>query len=276
MYRILIFLFAFSFGFSDNTEVIAKNCDNDISSYNRFQIVRVLQDTTINYSLGDDAVWIKIFEGIPQSFIIINLHENEATSILAAKDIVNRVGGKFIFLSQKGERNISFKLGGNEYSFDPNRIFTREGIRKSLSNLGNYSFEAEEEVNKFAEFLLSELTKDSLFIIAVHNNTDGSYSINSFFNQYNQDVSNVYRNKSEDPDDFFFVVREEDFEYLKSKGFNVVLQDNQNVRDDGSLSVFCGRNNIPYINVETQVGKYQKQIQMLEEIKEYLSKPKEN
>ncbi len=255
---------------------LQKNCDNDISSYNRFQIVRVLQDTTINYSLGDDAVWIKIFEGIPQSFIIINLHENEATSILAAKDIVNRVGGKFIFLSQKGERNISFKLGGNEYSFDPNRIFTREGIRKSLSNLGNYSFEAEEEVNKFAEFLLSELTKDSLFIIAVHNNTDGSYSINSFFNQYNQDVSNVYRNKSEDPDDFFFVVREEDFEYLKSKGFNVVLQDNQNVRDDGSLSVFCGRNNIPYINVETQVGKYQKQIQMLEEIKEYLSKPKEN
>ena len=37
-------------------------------------------------------------------------------------------------------------------------------------------------------------------------------------------------------------------------GFNVVLQNNANVTDDGSLSVYCGQREIEYVNVEAQHG----------------------
>jgi len=223
-------------------------------------------DTTINYFLGNSVVRRKIFNGSPRKYLIINVNENEVTSISAALGILKEYGGKFIYLNHTGSRNIRFNLNGKFFEFDPNRIFTLAGIKKTLNNLGNYSSEAEQVVNEFAKFIIKEITKDSLYVIAVHNNSDDSYSADSYNGSYKQDAKKININKSEDPDDFFFVVRESDFEYLKLKGYNVILQDNENVRDDGSLSVYCGKNNIPYINVETQEGKYKKQFQMIEEV----------
>lgn len=246
----------------DSFEVVQKGSDE----------VRLNSDTIINYHLGNSLIKIVIYlDSSLQKYILLNLHENEVTSISVAKEIVKRYGGKFVYLNQNGDRNITFRLNGKVYVVDPNRIFTRDGIRKSLNNLGDYSYEAEEEVNKLAQFLLKELTKDSLVIVAVHNNSDGSYSAKSYLGGYKQGAKEIYINNKEDEDDFFFVTKFEYFQYLKSKGFNVILQDNENVRDDGSLSVYCGKNNIPYINVETQQGKFQKQIQMLEAINEYFS-----
>lgn len=247
----------------DSFEVVQKSSDENWLN----------SDTIINYNLGNSLVKIVIhLDSGSQKYILLNLHENEATSISAAKEILRRYGGKFLYLNQNGERNLTFRLNGKVYFVDPNRIFTRDGIRKSLNNLGDYSYEAEEVVNKLAQFLLKELNKDSLVIVAVHNNSDGSYSAKSYLGGYKQDAKEIYINNKEDEDDFFFVTRVEHYQYLKSKGFNVILQDNENVRDDGSLSVYCGKNNLPYINVETQQGKFQKQIQMLEAINEYFNK----
>ena len=55
-----------------------------------------------------------------------------------------------------------------------------------------------------------------------------------------------------------------DFDFFRSKNFNVVLQ-NENAGDDGSLSVFCQKNQIPYINIEAQNGHKEKQMQMIKE-----------
>ena len=243
---------------------IESNREKEYSSENSEK--RIGEETFTKYTLGDRVVNIKKISGKPQPYILLNIHEDERTSINAALDITKEYGGEFICLNSSGNRNISFGLDNKIYKFDPNRIFTKTGIIKTLKNLNGYSENAESEVNKFAKFILNEITQDSGYIISVHNNTEDSYSADSYYGEYKQDGSKVYLNKSDDPDDFFFVTRNGDFQYLKSKGYNVVLQDNENVRDDGSLSVYCGKNNIPYVNVETQDGKYKKQYEMLEAI----------
>jgi hypothetical protein len=228
--------------------------------------IRIGEETVTKYNLGDRIINIKKISGKSQSFILLNIHEDETTSINVALDITKEYGGEFVYLVTSGNRNISFELDNKAYTFDPNRIFTKAGIRKTLENLSGYSKNAESEINEFAQFIIKEITHDSKCIIAVHNNTDGSYSADSYYGEYKKDGASIFKNKTEDSDDFFFVTRKIDFEYLKSKGYNVILQDNENVRDDGSLSVYCGKNDIPYINVETQDGKYKKQYEMLEVI----------
>ena len=53
------------------------------------------------------------------------------------------------------------------------------------------------------------------------------------------------------------------FDNIKRLGFNVVLQNNMKVTDDGSLSVYCGKQRIPYINVEAENGHLTEQKEML-------------
>jgi hypothetical protein len=44
----------------------------------------------------------------------------------------------------------------------------------------------------------------------------------------------------------------------------VVLQ-SANAIDDGSLSIYCQKNKLPYINIEAQHGQKAEQIKMLQE-----------
>ncbi len=267
---LFILLYILSFPYSD--EVSSNNLKNSDFTDDIINDCDIIYwDSVIRYNLGNDIIEIRINGKSSDKYILINLHENEVTSINAAKEIIDNFGGYFIYISQSGERNIKFTLDSIPYAFDPNRIFTREGIKKTLHNLGNFSLEAENEVFKFANYLLDFLTKDSVCIIAVHNNYDGNYSAKSYYRKNKQDAKRVYINPSEDVDDFFFVVQERDFDFFKSQGYNVVLQDNENVNDDGSLSVYCGKNNIRYINVEVQEGKLQTQYKMILSAINYLS-----
>lgn len=56
-----------------------------------------------------------------------------------------------------------------------------------------------------------------------------------------------------DPGDFFFVTTEEWFDAMMQKRFNVVLQ-SRTPPDDGSMSVLCGKFNVPYVNIEAWIG----------------------
>jgi hypothetical protein len=82
------------------------------------------------------------------------------------------------------------------------------------------------------------------------------------------DAKLVNINLETDVDDFFFVTDKNIFKFLKEKNQNVALQDNVNVTDDGSLSVYCGKNKIPYINVESEHGHFREQTRMLEILQE--------
>ncbi len=66
-----------------------------------------------------------------------------------------------------------------------------------------------------------------------------------------------------DPDDFFLTTSTQLFERLKAKNFNIILQDNEHVYNDGSLSFYYRNSNKQYINIEAQEGHLSKQAEML-------------
>lgn len=234
-----------------------------------------LKQEVFPYRLGDTTVKIVVNKTSPavSKFVYFNLHDNENTAVEATREIIGKFGGTLIELQIDGKRLINFSLKNNRFTFDPNRIFTKKGIKATLKNNGEYSIEAEKETSKFAEKLKSYL-KNTKLIIAVHNNTDENYSVESYEKggEFETDAKLVNINSKTDVDDFFYVTENSFFKKLKGKNQNVALQDNVNVTDDGSLSVYCGNNKISYINVESEHGHLQEQTKMLELLQNLLKK----
>lgn len=210
------------------------------------------------YTIGDTGKIELILKQKAGSYVtFFNMHNDENTAVKAAEEVVKEYGGKLIELKHKGTRNITFNLNRQQYEFDPNRIFSEKGIEETLRNYGNYSKAAHMEVKKFSEWLLKQYSLDeSKVMVTIHNNTDGgTYSVLSYLKggKYECDAKKVNEAREKDPDDFFFVTKEQDYTRLASLGFNVVLQDNERVKNDGSLSVYWGKEKkTPYINVEAQ------------------------
>ena len=71
---------------------------------------------------------------------------------------------------------------------------------------------------------------------------------------YEVDAETVYNGKWRDDDEFYFVTSARLYGLLTPTKFNVVLQNNAAMTDDGSLSVYCGQRGIEYVNVEAQHG----------------------
>jgi len=196
-----------------------------------------------------------------------NMHENEQTSVDAAKQLMNQTGGRLLELHHGGERLITFEFQGKKYKFDPNRIFTPSGVEQTLKkyNTGTIPVEVQIEIHKFAENLLRDFNVGSeKLVIALHNNTEGDYSIDSYKSGGSESTAtqDIYWDPSKDSDNFFYVTSHDDFNELKNLHYNVVLQ-SKHVPDDGSLSVYAGMHNIRYINPEAQEGKKGEQVKML-------------
>ena len=115
----------------------------------------------------DEAVTIRIIKnGSGKNFV--HLHQNETTALKAAKQIIQENHGQVITLIHSGKRNIVFHLNAKHYESDPNRMFSKIGIHKSLSQFGASSPKAIHEVEKLSNALKQKLPKGK--IIAVHNN----------------------------------------------------------------------------------------------------------
>ena len=230
-----------------------------------------LKQEVFPYQLGDTTVKIVVNKTLPavSKFVYFNMHDNENTAVEATNEIIKKYGGTLIELQNDGKRLIKFSVKDEQFTIDPNRIFTNDGIVKTLKNNGEYTIEAEKETNKFAA-KLKDFLKNVRLVIAVHNNTDENYSIKSYEKdgEFEMDAKLVNINLETDVDDFFFVTDKNIFKFLKEKNQNVALQDNVNVTDDGSLSVYSGNHKIPYINVEGEHGHLTEQIKMLELLQE--------
>lgn len=226
---------------------------------------------TDQFKIGDTILNIEDTYVGGSDITYVNLHDNENTSVKATKEILKRHGGRLIELKSQGNRLIDFCSKKEKYSFDPNRIFSKTGIEETLKKYNLNYKKNSRDVNKFGKYLTDIIFRyQSDLIVAVHNNTDGNYSITSYLKGggLEADADSVFTTSSKDLDDFFFVTKVNHYNYLKKKGNNVVLQNNQNVQDDGSLSVYCGYNGVDYINVEAQHGHIKEQIKMLEDIQE--------
>lgn len=234
------------------------------------QPVKALVDSVIIFPLGTNSCKLT-FKGDQNRFAtFIALHENETASVAAYLDIASSLPNTALFrINQFGQRNLRYKTNDNTYHFDPNRIFSLVGIKNTLlklnPNVKSIPLEVEEGIQRFSDSLLSIFRRelDSGYLVAIHNNTNNNFSVRSYVNSKN--VIATYVNSDEDIDNFYIVNTLSDFEYFKSINRNVVCQREEGL-DDGSLSIYCTKNNIRYINIEVEMGNVNKHREMIQEV----------
>ncbi|WP_051296171.1 hypothetical protein [Eisenibacter elegans] len=229
-----------------------------------------LRTTRTAVQVGETTVYLCTYErGNAHKMVFFNMHDDENTSVEAAKNVIDRFGGRLVELQHSGERILKFRLKGAVYGLDPNRIFTDQGIRQTLSRYSAaYHPEAHEAVRKFAQEMLSLVGQPEL-IVAAHNNVNvPSFNVRSYAPNGNlaQEAEEAYINPLMGTGEFYYVIERAFFDFFKQVKVSVVLQDNSRVTDDGSLSVYCAAKGIRYINTEAQRGKLQEQIKMLEHL----------
>ena len=225
-----------------------------------------ITEKTIFYDLAGNIVPIKIRQyGEKTGIVFINLHDDEMTSVNAAKRVLEQYGGLLIEVENNAQRNIRFKLDRHFYKIDPNRIFSQVGIKKSLEQLGRISPKAVDEIEKLGRRIIQLIPEEAKCIIALHNNTPDFFSVTEYApgNIRSIDCKKVYINAEQDTDDFFLTTDNSLYEKLADKGYNTILQDNKNCTEDGSLSVYCGKKNIRYANCETEHGKTEQYYEMM-------------
>lgn len=233
-------------------------------------------EKSIYYKIGDNqTIPLKLVQYGPANRVFcFNMHDNEFTAVQAARSVLETRGGSLLKIENRSQRVVRFTLKGQRYAFDPNRIFSRTGIEQTLKENGTFSQQALLEVERFAERLL-QLVPDSVScIIALHNNTEGAYSVKSYQpgGDRRKDAMAVFAGEGQDPDDIVLTTRREIFDHISAAGYNAILQHNEQVKKDGSLSVYCGEKGIAYANIETQHGRQEQYRQMLENLLEFLDR----
>lgn len=229
-------------------------------------------EVTVN--LGEREVTIVRYTSGEVGLSMINLHEDEQTSIKAAKKYIKEYGGSLTYMRHDRERRFAFAKQNEHYSIDPNRIYTDHGIQNTLQDGGSYHISAHHQVRNLAENILDLYDfEDRDVVVAVHNNHINGFSILSYTEggDYEHNASRVHVEEGQDINDFFYVTDERFYEYLMNRGFNVLLQDQRNVENDGSLSVYSGYRNVPYINIEAGRGHYEEQTRMIRVVEEMLA-----
>jgi len=232
-----------------------------------------LHTETTTFQLGENHVSAVSYQSGSNPLTFLNVHDDEDTSVAAGKACIAEKGGRLIELSHSGERFIRFNLANQRYAFDPNRIFSDFGIEATLKKNGAYSPKAHEVVRLFATDYLTrfDLNRQPV-IVALHNTVDGIFSVESFqpSAEHGSASKAIHISAVRNKFDFYFVTDDRFFSFLSARGFNVVLQDNETVSDDGSLSVHFSKLGIPYINVEAEMRHLDEQIQMLRVMREML------
>ncbi len=236
-------------------------CGNAVNREPREQAEKI-----IYYQLGETQIPIHIHQfGDKNEFVFINVHDNEFTSVEAALPVLQKTGGLLIRIENDGERVIRFRFRGSRFGFDPNRMFSDTGILETMKDQGRFDEAAAAEIDRFAERFLSLIPANSRYLVALHNNTNGGFSINSYQagGEYEKDALKIHRNPKEDPDDLVLTTNEKIYRVSVKLGYNSILQDNLHATRDGSLSIWAGENNWKYLNLETEHGKMGKYREML-------------
>lgn len=213
--------------------------------------------TTYPVKLGDQTVFLQCEQhGTGKAFI--HLHQNERTALKAAYAVIKSEGGSVLTLKHHGRRNVVFHLNRVKYEFDPNRIFSDIGIRKTLKQFGHYSPEAHALVAKLANAIKARLPDTK--IIAVHNNE--AYSLRDYYpgKESASDARALHINRDHFYRNFYLVTQQDDYLRLSTLKFNSVWQASRPT-DDGSLSVYLSDKR--YVNVEAGYDQLATQIRML-------------
>lgn len=225
------------------------------------------KENTFSYSLGTRSVALKVTTyGNSRDVVMINLHDDETTGVKAARMVLERTGGVLLSIENNNQRNITFTQRGKTYRFDPNRIFTKTGIKATLQEQGQHSTKpAISTVHGFSRFVLNRIPARAFVLIALHNNDDAGFSTLSYMKGggHESAAAAVHRSGTHDPDHFFLTTDQAFFRQSRSAGYNVILQ-HKKAEDDGSLSIFYGKKNKRYINIEAETEHVGEQRGMIE------------
>lgn len=207
--------------------------------------------------------------------LFVNLHQNERTSLEAGRLLLGERSFRLYHFETGGNRRIRFELHSTAFEFDPNRIFSRTGVECTLSrHNGAVPPAAVTALCRFAGAYTRALAiEQARAVVALHNTCD-DYNVLAFLPGGNQAAvaAEVHIENPRHLHDFFYVSERAAFEALGARGSNVVLQapPDRLDNDDGSLSIYCARRHVPYINVEAHPDDVEKQVTMLRELWEIL------
>ncbi len=217
-----------------------------------------LCDTTVSIAVQ------RVGEG---GLTYINLHQNEQTSVRAARGVLDRQPGILIELRAQGRRYVTFWNGLRPCVFDPNRMFTDHGLRRALSRYASLSEASFGAVARLRDTVLTLLASPAARgpVVALHNNAGGSYDIHAYASggSHVGDASRTAISAQCRSGNFFLVTDAGLFERLAAQDFNVVLQ-HANAADDGSLAVWFQRQGRSYVNVEAGYDQLREQQRMLD------------
>ena len=152
-----------------------------------------------------------------------------------------------------------------EMTFDPNRMFTEEGLERNLVRLNPGADAAARRrihalVGRDRERLLRTLTPPGRGLLTVLHNNSRGYSIHD-----EAPISNAVSMPAPgEPNDFLLCTDPGDFAILRGGPFNVVLQSEAKGEEDGSLSRLMARRGVRYVNIEAALGRAEAQRAMLE------------
>jgi hypothetical protein len=226
--------------------------------------------------LGDSFVTLNTkISNSDFDILFLNIHEDEYTSIEAINRFSESTVLNFVYLEHNKTRRIYFSTNKRTFSVDPNRIYTAKGRKATLEPASNFRFRSNRIAKKLANEII-ELVKQYSIIVTMHNNTDVNYSIKSYLpgEDESQNTADVCISDNWDVDDFVYTTSQVYFDYLKKADVNVILQDNTGFVNDGSLSVYCGKHGIPYLNIEAQKGHLTEQIKLIDIVYKMLQKVK--
>jgi hypothetical protein len=149
-------------------------------------------------------------------------------------------------------------------TLDPNRMFSREGARKNLRLL-NSELPAErlqalvERLDREREALTEALLPPpGGLLIALHNSRKHSLADEIPISD------RVSLKQPLQPHQYLLCTAVSDFEELSSSPYSVVLQNRVPQGDDGSLSRLAARLGVRYVNIEADLGMFEKQSEMLD------------
>ena len=234
-----------------------------------------LQTATDTVTLGDSKIrFARTNAGLQPGVQFLHVHENEATAVAAAKTMLGKTKkGSFVTWQCQQDRYVQFKLSGQTFKFDPNRIYTDAGAAATLDSNGPLTPQALTALRAVAQGFTTQYVDGMKLVVALHNNTDGGgLSIKSYAKGgvYAAEAQAVHCSQKWDDDDFFYTTNPGIFQYFADQGFNIVLQNNSTVTDDGSLSVYAGKKGIHYLNVEAQHGHHKQQGKMLDAVQKLI------
>ncbi len=223
--------------------------------------------------LGKTQIELRqFFNADNNKMLFLNVHQDEQTSIDAIQTFAKDIPLNFAYLHHQSTRLVKYQIGKHYYTIDPNRIYTKQGRLNTIKSDCKHTLKSRIAAKKLAKHIIKLISNYNI-VITLHNNSDVNYSIKSYLpgGDEAQNTANVYINPNMDTDDFIYTTHKPYFNYLKQANYNVILQDNTNFVNDGSLSVYCGINNIPYINIEAQLGHFDEQLELIKVVYEMLT-----